>query len=435
LQNSPGAEWNYNNTAFGLAAVIVERTSGQDFHVFMQESVFGPLGMTRTMVRPSIRHIVPDMSEGYTPGDDGFRQIGDLGGAVGAGGIYTTIGDLQTWVENFANPRVGNARIFKEMMTSYVLTNGDTTGYGYGLSVGEQAGLKRVNHGGADVAHRSMLAYYPEINAGITTQSNHAQFSSNVAFRIAEAFFADAMESEEEWVAEAADFDPESYDPEDFDDFVGRYALDAAPNFILTFSREGDKFYTQATGQERIEIVPTSDSSFALTVVEPSVTFHRDADGKVDGATLFQNGENHATRLDDEAPAWKPTTKDLVHGRVGERHARSAPTASRRRETDSGRDGHVLGRRVHLHVRTRSEQGSDRFLLVQRPDTGCAFRASAVAGYALRGNLALGGPRLRVRLGQRTDRRLHARPLHLRPRGPGVPTVRHHRGVLGHRET
>ena len=80
LQNVPGAEWNYNNTAYGLAAVIVERTSGQDFHVFMQENVFAPLGMTGTMVRPSTHHIVPDQSEGYTPGPDGYDQIGDLGG-------------------------------------------------------------------------------------------------------------------------------------------------------------------------------------------------------------------------------------------------------------------------------------------------------------------------------------------------------------------
>lgn len=313
LQNSPGAEWNYNNTAFGLAAVIVERTSGQDFPTFMQENVFEPIGMTRTMVRPSTRHIVPEMSEGYTPSDDGYRQIGDLGGAVGAGGIYSTLHDLQTWVENYANPRVGNAKIFKEMMTSYILTDGDTTGYGYGLSVGEQRGLRRINHGGADVAHRSMLAYYPEINAGITTQSNHAQFNSNVAFQMAEAFFGDAMEpEEEETVAEDGEFDPASFDPEDFDDFAGRYSLDASPDFILTFTREDDKFYTEATGQQQIEIVPTSDSSFALTVVDASVTFHRNADGEVDGATLFQNGENHATRLaDDGSKAWEPTTKDL----------------------------------------------------------------------------------------------------------------------------
>ena len=312
LQNVPGAEYNYNNTAFGLAAVIVERTSGVDFHVFMQENVFGPLGMTRSMVRPSNRHIVPDMSEGYTPGPDGYRQIGDLGGAVGAGTVYTSIGDLQTWVENYANPRVGTRESIDEMMTSFVLNDGEESGYGYGLRVAEQGGLKQVSHGGADVAHRSMLVYFPEINAGITTQSNHAQFNSGVAYELAAAFFKDAME-EEAPAAEGAEFDAADYDPEDFDEFVGRYALDAAPDFILTFTREGDTFYTQATGQQRLEIVPTSESNFRLLAVDASVTFLRGEDGEVEGLTLHQNGDNHATRLEgEEAEAWTPDEAALA---------------------------------------------------------------------------------------------------------------------------
>ena len=317
LQNAPGGEWNYNNTAFGLAAVIVERTSGQDFHVFMQDNVFGPLGMTGTMVRPSIRHIVPDNSEGYTPTPDGYRQIGDLGGAVGAGGMYSTLADLQTWVENFANPRVGTRESIDEMMTSFVLNDGEETGYGYGLFIDEQGGLTRVHHGGADVAHRSMLVYYPEINAGITTQSNHAQFNSNMAYELAEAFFREEMEAgddEGEGTEEAGDFDVESYDPEAFDEFVGRYPLDAVPTFILTFTRDGETLYAQATGQERLEIVPTSDSTFRLLAVEASVTFLRGEDGEVEGAILHQNGDQRATRMaDDEVPEeWTPTEEDLA---------------------------------------------------------------------------------------------------------------------------
>lgn len=315
LQNSPGAEWNYNNTAFGLAALIVERTSGQDFHVFMQESVFAPLGMTETAVRPSPEHIIENRSEGYAPSSDGFIETGDLGGAVGAGAIYTTVADLQTWVENYATPRVGNADIFEQMMTSYVLTDGEKTGYGYGLFVDEQRGLRRIHHGGADVAHRSMLAYYPEINAGITAQSNHAGFDSNVAFRIASAFFADDMEVDDQG-SEAAgteSFDATSYEPERFDEVAGQYALDAAPAFILTLSQEDGTFYAQATGQERIEIVPTSDSTFALTVVEASVILHRNADGQVDALTLNQNGQQRATRLmDDVADAWDPDEETLA---------------------------------------------------------------------------------------------------------------------------
>ena len=319
LQNVPGAEWNYNNTAYGLAAVIVERTSGQDFHVFMRENVFGPLGMHGTMVRPSIRHMVPNQSEGYTPTPDGYMQIGDLGGAVGAGGVYSTVRDLQTWVENYADPHVGTRESIDEMMTSFVLDNGEETGYGYGVFVDEQGGLKRVQHGGADVAHRSMLVYYPEINAGITTQSNHAQFNSGVAYELAEAFFKDAMDGDEEGdedegaEADEAEFDPAAYNPEDFDEFVGRYALDASPSFILTFTREEGVFYTQATGQQRLEIVPTSDSTFSLLAVEASVTFLRGDGGEVEGAILHQNGDQRATRLEDTGTEpWDPTPEDLA---------------------------------------------------------------------------------------------------------------------------
>lgn len=312
LQNVPGAEWNYNNTAFGLAALIVERTSGQDFHVFMQQNVFGPLGMDRTAVRPSPEHIIEDRSEGYTPGPGGFLEIGDLGGAVGAGGIYSTVADLQTWVENYASPRVGSEEIVSQMMTSFVLNDGEETGYGLGLTIDEQKGLRRVHHGGADVAHRSMLIYYPDINAGITTQSNHASFDSNVAGRMAEAFFADAMEGDEA-ADDGAAFDPADFDPADFDAFEGRFALDAAPNFILTFTREGETYYTQATGQQRLEIVPTSDTTFALTVVEASVTFHREADGTVNRLTLNQNGQQAATRVEgDEEAEWAPGVEELM---------------------------------------------------------------------------------------------------------------------------
>ena len=145
--------------------------------------------------------------------------------------------DLRTGKRNDGKQRVENAKLVEGMITSYVLNDGEAAGYEYGMTSEEQKGRTREHNGGGDVAHRYMLIYYPEINAGITTQSNHAQFNSGLAAGIAEAFFADAMESNE-GVAETTagePFDPETYDPEDFDDFVGRYSLDVAPDFILTF--------------------------------------------------------------------------------------------------------------------------------------------------------------------------------------------------------
>lgn len=314
LQNEPGAEFNYNNTAFGLAAELVARVSDQSFPDFVRENVFEPLGMTRSYVQESREGIVPGRSVGYTPGAGGrFLEIADLGGAMGAGGIYSTVGDLQKWAENLRNPVVGSREIVDQMESSFVLTDGNETGYGLGLFIDEQRGLKRIHHGGADIAHRSQLARYPSIKAGFTTQSNHAAFDGSIPFKIAEAFFGDEMEPEaDEEVAPAVAFDPEDFDPSTFDSYEGRFALDAAPSFILTFSREDDKYFTQATGQPQFEIFPTSDSTFKLTVVEASMTFHRDADGGVTRMTLHQNGNQPATRVDDGGGIWKPSTDDLA---------------------------------------------------------------------------------------------------------------------------
>jgi len=313
LQNAPGAEWNYNNTAFALASMVVERVSGMSYPEFMAQEVFGPLGMAGTRVRPHAEAVVEGRSMGYAPDrEGGYREIRDLGAAVGAGGMYSTVEDLQRWVENYEDPQVGSQAMVDAMTTPTILTEGDTTDYGFGLFVDEQRGLRRVHHGGADIAHRSMLVWYPEIDAGVTTQSNHAGFDSNVAFRIAEAFFDEAMEPEEEETTTAEDWSEEGFEAETFDDYVGRYALDAAPQFIITLSREGGTFYAQATGQPQLTLTPTSDSTFDLNGVEASVALERDEEGTVDGLVLHQNGEQHATRLPDDAAEWSPDADDLA---------------------------------------------------------------------------------------------------------------------------
>ena len=79
-------------------------------------------------------------------------------------------------------------------------------------------------------------------------------------------------------------------DPALYDTYAGEYEL--APTFILTVSREGDRLMTQATGQQKIEIFPSSDTEFFLKVVDARITFVRNADGAVDQLVLHQGGRD-----------------------------------------------------------------------------------------------------------------------------------------------
>ena len=71
--------------------------------------------------------------------------------------------------------------------------------------------------------------------------------------------------------------------------YVGKYEL--SPGFILTITKEGSQMKAQATGQQRFDIFPKSDTVFYLKVVQAQITFNRSKDGTVDSLTLFQGGQ------------------------------------------------------------------------------------------------------------------------------------------------
>ncbi len=311
LQNEPGAEWNYNNTGFALMAQLVEKITDVPFPEWMKENVFNPLNMNNTLVRADQNQLVPGRSQGYNFSERGeYQEVNDLGGAMGAGGMYSTLEDLVKWVVNLGDPKVGNKKIIEQMTTPFILNDGDTTNYGLGLFIDDYKGLKQIHHGGADVAHRSMLMYFPEIDGAVITQSNFSGFAGNSAQKIADTFFETHIEKEKEKSTSGATAEGEianfDYEVEKFDPLTGRYELEVAPGFILTFKREGDKITGTGTGQPEFELIPVSDSVFKILEVDVRVTFHMEKDGSVKTLTLHQNGDHLAKRI-----TWDPKPEEL----------------------------------------------------------------------------------------------------------------------------
>jgi hypothetical protein len=310
LQNEPGELYNYNNTGYALLSMVIEKVTGKDYDEWIQENVFLPLGMNRTVVRTDPGQIIPGNAQGYIKMDeDNFVEAKDIDASTGAGGIYSNLPDLAKWINNFYDPVQGNEALIQKIQTPFILNNGDTMSYAYGLILGELNGLKMVEHGGADIAHRSMLMMFPEIKGAVITQSNNNRFSGQISRKIAEIFFADVMDIEKD--EKKPDETPAEfvYDVKKFDELAGRYELEVSPGFYLEFRREDDKIFTQATGQGAIEVFASSDSTFYLKVVEASVTFHRNEEGIVDHITLHQNGNHKANRIFE--PAWEPTEQDI----------------------------------------------------------------------------------------------------------------------------
>jgi CubicO group peptidase (beta-lactamase class C family) len=106
LQNAPGTEFNYNNTAFGLAAMIVARVSKMPFETFMVQRVFAPIGMTHTQVRADVRVPVKGATVGYSRSDKGvWRDLGDLGGSMATCRSGPSISPTPRWGPRRASRR------------------------------------------------------------------------------------------------------------------------------------------------------------------------------------------------------------------------------------------------------------------------------------------------------------------------------------------
>jgi CubicO group peptidase (beta-lactamase class C family) len=85
--------------------------------------------------------------------------------------------------------------------------------------------------------------------------------------------------------------------PELYDLWAGTYELQ--PGFNLTVTREGDRLMSQATGQEIVELHPTSVTRYFITEVEAEIEFVPGYDGRALELVLYQGGQElKAARVD-----------------------------------------------------------------------------------------------------------------------------------------
>jgi hypothetical protein len=88
------------------------------------------------------------------------------------------------------------------------------------------------------------------------------------------------------------------FDPKPFDRCVGFYQL--GPSVFCTITRQGDHFFSQLTGEQKLEIYQESPAKFFSKVVSAQISFVTDADGNGIELVVHQNGkERHGLRVDE----------------------------------------------------------------------------------------------------------------------------------------
>lgn len=184
LDFQPGEQWQYSNTGYVVAGMIVEKVSGQPLLDFLKVRIFKPLGITAYDQDLAIGSMFP---QGY-----GRAALGPLrpvtpaahGWLFAAGELSMSATDLAKWDVARMNRIVLSADDWTAQETGVRLTDGSDTGYGLGVTIGKANGRRLIEHSGEAVGFLSENMVFPDDKAAVVVLTN--TWSSGVYHTLAQ---------------------------------------------------------------------------------------------------------------------------------------------------------------------------------------------------------------------------------------------------------
>ncbi|MGH7680217.1 MAG: serine hydrolase domain-containing protein [Gemmatimonadaceae bacterium] len=164
----------YNNSAFWLLGLVVEKASGGTYEDYVEKKLFEPLGMKRSMYCNSAEN-VERRAHGYQVQNGMVRRapINVHTWPFSAGSLCSTAGDLVTWLKALHGGKVLSPKSYAELITPAKLNDGTVTRYAKGIAVGKDIrGLNFIGHGGGIAGFTSEATWYPDAQAAIVVLLN-----------------------------------------------------------------------------------------------------------------------------------------------------------------------------------------------------------------------------------------------------------------------
>ncbi|HXZ32988.1 MAG TPA: serine hydrolase domain-containing protein [Terriglobales bacterium] len=194
LDFDPGTKWQYSNTNYVLAGLIIEKASGMPLLQFLQKKVFTPLGMR------NVANI--DQQKLGDPDPIGYMRyaLGPLrpapkegkGWLFAAGELAMPAEDLARWDISIIDQKLMKPASYREFETEVVLKNGLGTQYGLGVFIRSEFGHRALSHGGEVSGFTAENMVFPDqrVAVAVLTNQDAADASGQIARAIAPLLLA-----------------------------------------------------------------------------------------------------------------------------------------------------------------------------------------------------------------------------------------------------
>jgi CubicO group peptidase (beta-lactamase class C family) len=175
LDFAPGTALVYNNSAYFLLGLIVEKLSGQSYADFVKANLFDRAGMSGSYYcsESTVHH---HHAHGYDTenGTLVLKRFISHQWPYSAGSLCSTAADLRGWLAALHGGRVLSAASYRAMTTPAVLADGTALRYGFGVALAEIGGRRAIAHGGGINGFLSEVEYFPDSGLSIVVLLNTA---------------------------------------------------------------------------------------------------------------------------------------------------------------------------------------------------------------------------------------------------------------------
>ncbi|MCU1267425.1 MAG: beta-lactamase [Acidobacteria bacterium] len=194
LDFEPGTKWQYSNTNYVIAGVIVEKAAGMPLLQFLSEKVFTPLGMksVANIDQEKLGETDPTGYLRYALGPLRAAPKEGKGWLFAAGELAMPAQDLARWDISIMDQKLLKPGSYRDFETDVLLKNGAATGYGLGVDVGTEAGHRALSHGGEVSGFTAENIVFPDdrVAVAVLTNQDAAAAAGPIAHGIAPLLLA-----------------------------------------------------------------------------------------------------------------------------------------------------------------------------------------------------------------------------------------------------
>jgi D-alanyl-D-alanine carboxypeptidase len=195
LDFDPGTDWQYSNTNFVIAGLIVEQAGGKPFLRFLSDRIFSPLGM-KSVINIDQERLTETDATGYLRYATGPLRRSPKEGKgwlFAAGELAMPAEDLARWDISMMNQSLLKPASYAAMEREMVLKNGLGTRYGLGVGVRKELANREIEHGGEVSGFTAANVVFPDQKVAVVVLTNEdaVSASGDLARKIALLLFRD----------------------------------------------------------------------------------------------------------------------------------------------------------------------------------------------------------------------------------------------------